>query len=107
MDEQLDVTITAKNFSRWLLLGLPSTVFWAIGGLGAFSLLGGLSNGTVTPGDGSSASSLGTMWGCIVVCALGGIFLGMRSLFRTVPRRFLLYSTALGFVSLFFSILAG
>ena len=58
MSDEPIATITAKNFSTWLLLGLPAIIFWGIGGWGAMSLLGGLSNGSVTPGEGSSAASL-------------------------------------------------
>lgn len=97
--------ITTKSFTTWLLLGLPATVLWAIGGWGALSLLGGLSKGSVTPGVGSSAASLGIMWWFIVLCSGGGIFFASRSLFRPVSWRKLACCTVLGFLSLFGSVL--
>lgn len=105
MSDEPIATITAKNFSTWLLLGLPAIIFWGIGGWGAMSLLGGLSNGSVTPGEGSSAASLGIMWWLIVLCAGGGIFFASRSLFRPVSWRKMACCTVLGFLSLFGSVL--
>ncbi len=105
MSDEPIATIATKNFSMWLLLGLPATILWAIGGWGALSLLSGLSNGSVTPGEGSSAASLGIMWWFIVLCSGGGIFFASRSLFRPVSWRKLACCTVLGFLSLFGSVL--
>ena len=105
MNDEPIATITAKNLSTWLFLGLPATILWATSGWGAMSLLGGLSNGSVTPGEGSSAASLRIMWWFIVLCSGGGIFFASRSLFRPVSWRMLACCTVLGFLSLFGSVL--
>lgn len=105
MNDRPLVTITTSGLSRWLLLGLPAAALWGIGGLGAMSLLGGLANGSVTPAVGFSAAGLGLMWGFIVLCAVGGIILGMGSLVLPIPKRALAFNAFLGFGSLFFSVL--
>ena len=106
MSDETEITIPLRNLVKWLCLGLPAVALWAIGGQGALALIGGLSTGAVTPGTGSSASTLFGMWGLIVVCALGGIGLGMTSLFRSVRKRYLVINFLLGGFSLFFSVLA-
>ena len=98
-------TITAETLTKWLLLGLPAAALWVIGGLGAASLLGGLSNGSVVPGTDSSVQSLTIMWGFIVLCAVLGVAVGMASLVRPISTRLLAFSAVMGFVSLFFSVL--
>ena len=105
MERQLG-SVTNVTLVRWLTLGLPAMILWSIGGLGAFSLLAGLSNGSVVPGVGSSAASLGVMWGSIVVCAAGGILLGMGSLFLRFKKRLLVTNVLAAFFSLFFSVLS-
>jgi hypothetical protein len=105
MDDKPLVTVTAKTLAMWLFLGLPGAVLWGIGGLGALSLLGGLADGSVTPGGGSSAHSLGLMWGSLALCAVAGVIVGMGSLFYRVRTSVLASSAFLGFASLFFSVL--
>jgi len=103
--DEMEITIKGSNITRWLFLGLPAIAFWIIGGLGALSLLGGLQSGDVVPGVGTSPTDLSVMWGCISVCAAGGIILGMTALFRTLPRRLLFANVLLSIFSLFFSVL--
>lgn len=105
MDRQ-SAAITSTTFTRWLLLGLPAILLWAIGGFGALSLLCGLVAGSVDPGTGSSAISLGMMWGTIVLCAFVGIALGMGSLVLPFRKPILAANVLAGFFSLFFSVLA-
>ena len=105
MDDKPLLVITQKSLARWLFLGLPGTVMWVIGGLGALSLLGGLSNGSVVPGSGSTANSLGLMWGLILACAVIGIAVGMGSLFRPVSKRMLFGFLLFGVLSLFCTVL--
>lgn len=105
MNEQPILTITRTTLTRWLLLGLPGAVLWSVGGLGALSLLGGLANQSVVPGVGSTANSLGIMWGLIVLCAIIGIVVGMGSLFRPVSKRMLGGFLLFGLLSLFFTVL--
>ena len=105
MSDKPIVTITAVTLRRWLFLGLPAIAFWSIGGMGALSLLGGLANGGVTPGGGSTSTSLGSMWAFIVLISVAGLLFGMGSLFRKIPKRVLALNLFFGFVSLFFSVL--
>jgi hypothetical protein len=107
MSREPIANISSQTLVRWLFLGLPATALWAIGGLGAFSLIGGLGNGSVEPGAGSTAESLATMWGVVIIFAIGGVILGMGSLFKPVPKRILACNAVLGFFSLFFSVLTG
>ena len=105
MDDEQTITIPVKRLLKWMALGLPAVVLWTIGGMGALALLGGLSNGGVEPGVGSSVESLTIMWGVVGLCALFGIALGMSALFRHVPSRWLVPNVVLSFLSLFFSVL--
>ena len=105
MDERPIATITSSSLAKWLFLGLPAVTLWGIGGMGALSLLGGLSDGSVNPGVGISASTLGIMWGLIAWFAAGGIILGMGSLVLPIPKRALAFNVFLGFTSMFFSVL--
>ena len=105
MSDKPIATISSTTLKRWLLLGLPAVTLWVIGGLGALSLLGGLADGSVTPGTGSTASGLGMMWALIVFCSIVGVLIGMKSLFRLVPYRVLGINAMIGLISLFFSVL--
>jgi hypothetical protein len=99
------ITIKVNNLVRWFFLGLPSIGLWIVGGWSALSLMGGLQTGSVVPGTGTASSDLSIMWGCIAMCACGGIVVGLASLFRRVPKRLLFTSMLLGFFSLFFTVL--
>ena len=105
MDEKPIAVITAGSLGRWLFLGMPGAVFWVIGGLGASSLLAGLSNGSVVTGEGSSMLSLQMMWSFLMLCALGGVAIGAGSLVKPFKVRVLAINAFLGFTSLFFSVL--
>ena len=98
MDERPIATITSSSLAKWLFLGLPAVTSWGIGGMGALSLLGGLSDGSVAP-------TLGIMRGLIAWFAAGGIILGMGSLVLPIPKRALAFNVFLGFTSMFFSVL--
>lgn len=99
-------TVTLKVPMTALLLGLPAVPLWVIGGFGALGLMSGLSTGSVTPGVGSSATSLFMMWGIVMACAAGGVFLGVYSFYRPVRKIYLATNSVFAFFSLFFSILA-
>jgi len=105
MSDQPIATITSGNLVRFVTLGIPAIVLWAIGGIGALSLFGGLANGTVSPGENTAEASLMLLWGSLCVCAVGGIGLGMVSLLRQVRTRILVANMVLAAHSLFFSVL--
>lgn len=106
MDETPLATITPRNLVTWVFFGLPAVVFWTIGGLGALSLLSGLSAGDVRPGEGTSTAGLSAMWLVLVLCSIGGVTLGGAAFFRRIPLRWLVCNTVLSFVALSFSVLA-